>query len=235
MFRPDQADWLVVTAVASPHLLYAFIWLLPDVWLMLFSRKHPARAVYGFECCAWILKCEAELQVSLAKYLCLAVTPINMCTACRCASSLLAVVVSAKESCRALYRYGQGRIAPMDSLCGTGWPWTGELAPFEFSLGHCMITATIRALAMQALNLSIYDAIGGVGVYYGTRLGLHVPWHKGFPFNFVAHPQYVGSVMTVWAVVAVLYNQCPAGASLLTLAFYWSGLYTITALQEQYL
>lgn len=92
-----------------------------------------------------------------------------------------------------------------------------------------------HALCMQALNLSIYDAIGSEGVYYGTKLGLHVPWHNGFPFNFVAHPQYVGSVMTIWAVVAVLYNQGPAGPGLFILACYWTGLYCITALQEQYL
>ena len=88
---------------------------------------------------------------------------------------------------------------------------------------------------VQALNMSIYDAIGGVGVYYGTRLGVHVPWHKGFPFNFVAHPQYVGSVMTIWAVVAVFFNQGTAGSGVIILACYWSGLYTLTALQEQYL
>ena len=53
----DRLDWLVTAAVASPHVLYAFIWLLPDIWLALFSKKSH-RAVYGFECCAWFLKCK---------------------------------------------------------------------------------------------------------------------------------------------------------------------------------
>lgn len=41
--------------------------------------------------------------------------------------------------------------------------------------------------------------------------------------------------MTIWAVVAVLYNQGPAGPEFLTLGCYWTILYIITALQEQYL
>ena len=43
----------------------------------------------------------------------------------------------------------------------------------------------------QALNVGIYKAIGHAGVYYGFKLGHHVPWHTGFPFNVVAHPQCV--------------------------------------------
>ena len=57
---------------------------------------------------------------------------------------------------------------------------------------------------MQALNVGIYRAIGHEGVYYGFKLGHNIPWHDGFPFNLVPHPQYVGSVLTVWGVVALV-------------------------------
>ena len=57
---------------------------------------------------------------------------------------------------------------------------------------------------LQALNVGIYRAIGNPGVYYGFKLGHHVPWRTGFPFNVVSHPQYVGSALTVWGAVALV-------------------------------
>jgi methylene-fatty-acyl-phospholipid synthase len=50
---------------------------------------------------------------------------------------------------------------------------------------------------VQWLNVSIFKAIGHAGVYYGFKLGHTIPWYSGFPFNFVSHPQYVGSVLSV--------------------------------------
>jgi protein-S-isoprenylcysteine O-methyltransferase Ste14 len=55
----------------------------------------------------------------------------------------------------------------------------------------------------------------------------------GFPFNVVSHPQYVGSVLSVWAGAALLWTQAPAGLGLLTA--YWTVLYIITGFQESYL
>lgn len=84
----------------------------------------------------------------------------------------------------------------------------------------------------QALNVSLYRAIGMRGVYYGTKLGEEVPWHDGYPFTIVAHPQYVGSVLTLWGGYLLLARVAPPGACLL-LAF-WSSLYLLTALSEAY-
>jgi len=82
----------------------------------------------------------------------------------------------------------------------------------------------------QALNIGIYKAIGHPGVYYGFKLGHTVPWVDGFPFNVVSHPQYVGSVMTVWAAVVMLWGQAPFDMPLL--ATYWTALYVLTGWQE---
>lgn len=91
-------------------------------------------------------------------------------------------------------------------------------------------------LVAQALNLGAYRALKTKGIYYGTKLGYKVKWQTGFPFNVVAHPQYVGSALTVWAFPALLWNQPAAdNTSLLLLAAYWTALYVVTALQEQYL
>lgn len=85
---------------------------------------------------------------------------------------------------------------------------------------------------MQVLNFSIYRAIGKAGVYYGFKLGFPVPWHTGFPFNVVSHPQYVGSVLTVWGAGGLIMTQAPTGWT--ALLVYWSVLYVLTGIQEQY-
>jgi Phospholipid methyltransferase len=93
------------------------------------------------------------------------------------------------------------------------------------------------SLDVQILNAAIFLAIGAVGVYYGARLGYKVPWHNGFPFQVfglrLAHPQYIGSVLTVWGMTLALWSIAPPGQ--LTLAAYWTLLYCITAIQEEYL
>lgn len=66
----------------------------------------------------------------------------------------------------------------------------------------------------QWLNVGIYRAIGHAGVYYGFKLGHTVPWVSGFPFNVVAHPQYVGSVATVLGGAALVSTGLPGPAAL---------------------
>lgn len=81
--------------------------------------------------------------------------------------------------------------------------------------------------------MSMYNAIGKKGVYYGEKLGSRVPWCTSFPFSVVSHPQYVGSVLSVWGVFALVQSQGPS--TLWLVAAYWSALYVITGLIEQFL
>ena len=61
--------------------------------------------------------------------------------------------------------------------------------------------AAATALAVgQALNLAVFWRIGYAGVFYGNRLGHDIPWQTGFPFSVIAHPQYVGTVLTIWGL-----------------------------------
>jgi hypothetical protein len=86
----------------------------------------------------------------------------------------------------------------------------------------------------QALNVGIFRAIGREGVYYGARLGKRIPWVKGWPFDAaLAHPQYAGSALTVWAGALLMGSARPAGT--LVLVLYWTLLYVVTALMEQHL
>jgi Phospholipid methyltransferase len=62
---------------------------------------------------------------------------------------------------------------------------------------------------------------------------LQVPWVDGFPFNVVSHPQYVGSVFSIWGLVVAFWQQQPEGT--LLVAGYWTLLYALTAFQESFL
>ena len=50
----------------------------------------------------------------------------------------------------------------------------------------------------QALNLGVFVQLGKIGVFYGNKLGYHVPWCEAFPFTVLRHPQYVGAVLSIW-------------------------------------
>mmetsp|Transcript_110869 Transcript_110869/g.220509 ORF Transcript_110869/g.220509 Transcript_110869/m.220509 type:complete len:198 (-) Transcript_110869:113-706(-) len=59
-------------------------------------------------------------------------------------------------------------------------------------------------LAGQALNSSTFNAIGAMGVYYGSQLGYEVPWYEGFPYNIgISDPQYWGVVLCIWGVYLI--------------------------------
>lgn len=57
----------------------------------------------------------------------------------------------------------------------------------------------------QLLNTATFNAIGGMGVYYGSQLGYEVPWHNGFPYNIgISDPQYWGVICTVWGAYCIV-------------------------------
>lgn len=97
---------------------------------------------------------------------------------------------------------------------------------------HMCISDSANALSLQTLNISMYNAIGKKGVYYGEKLGSKVPWCTSFPFSVVSHPQYVGSVLSVWGMFALVQAQGPS--TLWVIATYWSALYVVTGLIEHF-
>lgn len=82
----------------------------------------------------------------------------------------------------------------------------------------------------QSLNYGIFKAIGKAGVYYGFKLGSAIPWHNGYPFNMIRHPQYVGSVLSIWGLVALVWGQSPPDT--LVYALYWTLIYVVTGVWE---
>ncbi|TVQ41296.1 MAG: hypothetical protein EA370_02470 [Wenzhouxiangella sp.] len=61
----------------------------------------------------------------------------------------------------------------------------------------------------QALNLSVFWRLGKVGVFYGNRLGHRVPWVEGFPFSIVPHPQYLGTLISIWGLFLIMRHPHP--------------------------
>ena len=118
-------------------------------------------------------------------------------------------------------------------LLGVGLVGVGQVRSFVYFQQVLVQGKAITKNVLQTLNVSMYNAIGKNGVYYGEKLGSKVPWCTSFPFSVVSHPQYVGSVLSIWGVFALVYAQGPA--TLCTVDTYWTGLYLVTGLVEHFL
>ena len=57
---------------------------------------------------------------------------------------------------------------------------------------------SLLILGGQILNLRVFYQLGTVGVFYGCKFGYHVPWCHEFPFSLFSHPQYVGTLLSIW-------------------------------------
>jgi protein-S-isoprenylcysteine O-methyltransferase Ste14 len=84
---------------------------------------------------------------------------------------------------------------------GEPFPPGRGLAPFA--------AGTALILVGQILNAAVFAKLGMVGVFYGNRFGHEVSWRSGFPFSWLRHPQYVGTVATIWGVFLVFRYPAP--------------------------
>ena len=75
----------------------------------------------------------------------------------------------------------------------------GSLVPSTDEPGARALALAVIA-AGQVLNIAVFYRLGRVGAFFGDRLGYRTPWYDGFPFSLVAHPQYVGAVLTIWGL-----------------------------------
>ena len=84
---------------------------------------------------------------------------------------------------------------------GTLWPYSRD--PRVVAAGAVMIGLG------QGLNVSVFNRLGKVGVFYGNRLGYTVSWCRRFPFTWFEHPQYVGTVVAIWGVFVLMRFPAP--------------------------
>lgn len=81
---------------------------------------------------------------------------------------------------------------------GGGVLWPSERGPIVALAGGGLIVAG------QFLNVSVFRRLGVTGVFYGSRFGHVVPWSHAFPFSWFKHPQYLGTVLSIWGVFLCL-------------------------------
>ncbi|HBZ71207.1 MAG TPA: hypothetical protein DEP35_16350 [Deltaproteobacteria bacterium] len=93
----------------------------------------------------------------------------------------------------------------LQALTFFSWCWIwgdGSVRPSASGL------ATFFGLALlgigQVLNLGVFYRLGKTGVFYGNRFGYPVPWCSRFPFSVLRHPQYVGTVLSIWGFFVVM-------------------------------
>jgi len=88
----------------------------------------------------------------------------------------------------------------------------------------------------QVLNGSCFRALGVEGIYYGIKFGKKIPWCTSWPYGgalSIPHPQYVGCVLTIWAMILALCTPQHYDRGALGLGAFWSILYVFSAIVEQ--
>ena len=87
-----------------------------------------------------------------------------------------------------------------------GWCWyfgSGSLWPSNAHLG-ALGAGFALIIAGQTLNVSVFYRLGKIGVFYGDRFGHKVTWCREFPFSLCKHPQYAGTLLSIWGFFLVM-------------------------------
>jgi len=93
-----------------------------------------------------------------------------------------------------------------------------------------LIAGVVLIVLGQVLNVGVFARLGRTGVFYGNRLGHDVAWCQGFPFSVVRHPQYVGTVLSIWGFFLAMRYPAPDWVALPLLETVY---YTVGAQVEQ--
>jgi hypothetical protein len=84
------------------------------------------------------------------------------------------------------YVYGHGSLWPLSS------------GVWSLGLGGVLLVVG------QMLNMSVFYQLGKIGVFYGNKLGYAIPWCQAFPFSLLKHPQYVGTLLSIWGFFLIM-------------------------------
>lgn len=85
----------------------------------------------------------------------------------------------------------------------------GGPLPIDGSVTLSTMLAVLALTLGQVLNVAVFVRLGAVGVFYGTRFGHIVRWCTGFPFSLLSHPQYVGTVLSIWGLFLLTRYPAP--------------------------
>jgi methylene-fatty-acyl-phospholipid synthase len=87
--------------------------------------------------------------------------------------------------------------------CGVFAGWCliyADGVPAVSESGAAFALGAVLILVGQTLSGMVFYRLGRIAVFFGDRLGYDVAWCDAFPFSVLGHPQYVGSVLTIWGV-----------------------------------
>jgi methylene-fatty-acyl-phospholipid synthase len=86
------------------------------------------------------------------------------------------------------------------------WIYVHGGGRLTFPAGGLGVIAAGSALILigQVLNFGVFLRLGSAGVFYGNRFGADVPWCRAFPFSVLSHPQYVGTVLSIWGLFLIM-------------------------------
>lgn len=105
------------------------------------------------------------------------------------------------------------------------WCWWWSNGSWTSTVPVALGAGAAMAIVGQALNVAVFHRLGHDGVFYGVRFGREVPWCREFPFSVLDHPQYVGTLLTIWGFFVATRYPHPDWLvlPLLETAFYWLG------------
>ena len=87
-----------------------------------------------------------------------------------------------------------------------GWCYyfgAGSLSAFNGGVLSIVI-GSVLILVGQIFNFSVFYKLGKIGVFYGNKFGYDVPRTNAFPFSLLKHPQYIGTLMSIWGFFIVM-------------------------------
>jgi methylene-fatty-acyl-phospholipid synthase len=76
--------------------------------------------------------------------------------------------------------------------------WPPSAGAWALGLGGALLVVG------QILNVSVFYRLGKVGVFYGNKFGYAIPWCDAFPFSLLAHPQYAGTLLSIWGFFLIM-------------------------------
>mmetsp|Transcript_28836 Transcript_28836/g.42862 ORF Transcript_28836/g.42862 Transcript_28836/m.42862 type:complete len:314 (-) Transcript_28836:677-1618(-) len=195
----DPSFLCLLTALSAPHLFYFWVWTHPLGWKGLCRDFLPTLTdpCHAFAMVAYFLKLLQGLL--MAAWL-----------RGRDSGGIVGLL---RDIFQAFFTPGLVKETTI-GFASAAYKYIAGLNTAQALLGIELI------LFGQILNVSVYKAIGEHGVYYGCRLGKVVPWCDGFPFNFLPHPQYLGSSLSIWGVCIFLGGMIPYGVPVVMSCFY---------------
>lgn len=71
-----------------------------------------------------------------------------------------------------------------------------------------LVLGATALITGQILNWAVFYRLGTLGVFYGNRFGHQIPRDGSFPFSLFNHPQYVGTVTSIWGFFIISRFPC---------------------------